>query len=506
MLRKLIVFLLCTSMIIGCITVTATAETAASSSAITIEAVVRIFYAVTGELTLRAHETALADADHNGTLELSDATQAFYRVNGLEPSLPQAIEYTVAYRDVKDTATPSEVDAEVHTFSTAKEWYAFTDDTHTHIERYQFSWHPCDFDTHSLLVIPMTTHDRYIASVTADEEHLYITTVTVSDPAVTAFDRTAYAFVAIAKSDLAGKTPLVINYNDNSGCYVDPEETILNNYRSLSYAPTACGCEHSRTMVFQSVEDCETFINAHLPVTDHPSYDAIKTLLTEELAAYDDAFFETNVLLRIVNAASTSGFTTEDVTYCSTADVLLITTTQQVPMDGDVLLLSGFDSVTYVPVAKEHYSGQEIMTIERNRSRHIDYATVYQSGDLDVYGEDETVAELITSLDVLQAAYAEERSGSPDYTVGFDDTYFEDHALILVKPFYWILPYGVTIDEVSTDGHTLHVTVRFTNLDHHMPALYHGRLLVEVDASDVADIDTVICHTEEALIQTLPQP
>lgn len=461
----------------------------------------KLFFAVAGESALTPRETALADLNRNGNVELNEATAAFYHVNGLDASLPEAIDYTADYRDVKDSATLLDDTRDILVFTSSDEWYAFTEEAHEHIENYQFSWNPCDFDTQALLVIPMAEHDRYIASVTADAEHLYVACVTISDPTIAAFDRTAYAFVTISKSDLEGRAPQLINYADTSGVYADPEETILNDYKSLSYAQassTACTGEHNRPMVFQSVADCDAFISAHLPATDYLNYDAINRLLTDEFAAYDEAFFENHVLLRVVYNASSSGFSIENIAYCATEDALLITRTNQVPMDGDAVLLALCDSVAYVPVLKEHYNGQEIIMIERNRSRHVEYTTAYKS--LHAPSEDvvEGSAVLIRSVQELEAVYAAEPAGTPDYTAEFTDTSFENTAYILIRTYATALPTDIEISKIVNNHSQLDVTVDYI-FDYQWDvlgpdALSFGRMLIAVPADEIVNAASVKLH------------
>ncbi len=460
MLRKLIVFLLCTSMLIGCITVTATAETAASSSAITIEAAARMFYAVAGELTLRAHETALADYDGDGEIGLTDATTAFYRTNGIETAM-RSLAFEAYLWELADTVSYGKKPVVI---ADAEALNAFIGENKGFINAMWML--KIDFEAQALLAVPLTDGSAYVAAVTTDENTVNVSLVAL--PTATVSPRTAYALITVGKEDVIGKSLTVSSH---------AETTAVSDHTFLP---------HSGNFKPTGALSREYGVNAHGSgaATVYVSY-----------------------------TVPSSGYDILGLGYIATEDILYVTCDLRIPAPDDASFTVIEATSGSLTLESGVYTGQEVVFCERFSfptdtivGEPIAHNVVYESDHLEFYGEDETTAELITSLDALQAAYAEERSGSPDYTVGFDDTYFEDHALILVKPFYWILPYGVTIDEVSTDGHTLHVTVRFTNLDYHMPALYHGRLLVEVDAADVADIDTVVCHTEETFIQTLPTP
>ena len=199
--------------------------------------------------------------------------------------------------------------------------------------------------------------------------------------------------------------------------------------------------------------------------------------------------------------------------YIATDDVLFVTCDLRIPAPDEY----GFSVVQTVSgsMTMENgvYNGQTVVLCERFHyptdavvGEPIHHQIVYQSDEFDFYGDDryESDAQLITSLEELKAAYAAERRGSPDYTEGFDETYFQEHTLILFKPYYHNIPYGVTLDGVGIQDNVLHVTVRFTELDMYQPALYYGRLLIEVDARDAVGMDTVECHEEETLIRTLP--
>lgn len=453
MLRKLTLVLLCALILIHGASVAATADTPPLDTAS------RLFFAVAGELTLRAHEIALADYDGDGEIGLADATTAFYRINGAETAM-RPLAFDAVLWELADTVSYGKkpviiADAEaLNAFIGENKGFA------------NATWMlNVRFETQALLAVPLTDGSAYVAAVTTDENTVNVSLVAL--PTATVSPRTAYALITVSKDDVVGKSLTV-----------------------SSHAETTAVSDH-------------TFL-------PHSGNISSTGSLSREYGVHAGASGTATVYVSYT--VPSSGYDILGMGYIATEDILYVTCDLQIPAPEDASFTVIGATSGSLTLESGVYTGQEVVFCERfsfptatTVGEPIAHKVVYESDHLEFYGEDDTTAELITSLDALQAAYAAEQSGSPDYTLPFDDAYFEDHALILVKPFHYDLPYGVSIDGVGIDGNTLHVTVRITDLDYCLPALYHGRLLVAVDATDIAGIETVVCHTEETLIQTLPQ-
>ncbi len=460
MLRKLTAVILCVCLLMSGVTVTATAQKEQAIPSLYEAA--RLFYAAAGKITLHPHEETLADLNGDGEFTLSDAVKAFYLANGVKATTkPLAFECYLwqltngaFLPDDPSVITDSQT---LNAFVQANEGFA------------NAMWMlDVDFDTQALLAVPLQNHNSYVTSVSTDDDAVHVSLVAL--PMKPDIPYIAYAFITVDKEAVIGKT---VSVSSTARTDAVSGRDVYGRYDCTN----ACTDGLRRTYAVDASENGTATVDVSYVV---PS----------------------------------SGYAVTGMGYLATDDVLFVTCDLRIPSPS-ACSLSVIQTVSgRMTIGNGVYRGQTVVLCERFHyatdavvGDPIDHTIVYQSDDLEFYGEDryETEAELITSLEQLEAAYAAERHGSPDYTEGFDDAYFQRHALILLKPYFSVLPYGVTLDGVGVQDGALHVTVRYTNLDRYLPALYYGRLLIEVDAHNVAGIDTVVCHEEETHIQTLPQ-
>ena len=460
MLRKLTAVFLCLCLMISGVTVNANA--AEEQQTPSLYEAARLFYAAAGKITLYPHEEALADLNGDGEFTLSDAVEAFYRANGMTTPLRSLAFDAYLWQLANAASLPD--DPLVITDSATET--AFFRENKGFVNA---AWMlDVDFDTQALLAVPLKNYNSYVNAVNTDATAVYVSLVTL--PTKPDIPYTAYALITVDKNAVIGKTVTVSSTAETdavAGRDVYGYYDCTNTYTE--------GARRTFGVDISGNGTASAYVSYVVPST---------------------------------------GYAVTGMRYVATDDVLFVTCDLRIPAPDDY----GFSVVQTVSgsmtIESGVYNGQTVVLCERFHyptdavvGEPLDHQIVYQSDEFDFYGDDryESVAQVITSFAELEAAYAAERRGSPDYTEGFDETYFQNRALILFKPYYHNIPYGVTLDGVGVQDDTLHVTVRFTELDMYQPALYYGRILIEVDARDVVGITSVECHEEYTQIQTLPQ-
>ncbi len=460
MLRKLTAIVLCLCLLISGITVTATA--AEERPTPSLYEAVRLFYAVAGKITLHPQEEALADLNGDGSFTLEDATAAFYLACGMKAPL-RALAFDAYLWQLGNAASLPDDPLMITDYAAMNTFFR------TNAGFVNAAWMlDIDFDTKALLAVPLKSYNSYVTAVCTDTNAVYVSLVTL--PTKPDIPYTAYAFITVDKDAVIGKTIVV-----SSTAETDAVVTGRDLYGRYDCTNAYAGGSR-RTYGVDALENGTA--------TAYVSY-----------------------------IVPSTGYAITGMSYIATDDVLFVMCDLRIPAPSEYGLSVVQTVSGSMTIGNGVYNGQTVVLCERFHyptdavvGKPIDHQIVYQSEELEFYGEDryESEGQLITSLEQLKAAYAAERRGSPDYTKGFDDAYFQSHALILLKPYYPVLPYGVTLDGVGVEDNTLHLTVRYTNLDYCLPALYYGRILIEVDARDLVNIDKVECHQEETLIQTLP--
>lgn len=452
-MKKLLSICLCAVFLLASVGTTVFAETGMPADVsrdgeVTLEDASRLFFALSGQLTLTAAQTALADNDRNGTVDLSDVTQAFYYVNGKEDLLPVAVAFTAQYMDVSDTARRLEEPLVFYTRSEFSQFAAQHEDVSF------YSWLRTFKNTdNALIAVPMTTVG-YVASVSVRDNILDIAVVT---PSVPAAEHTAYAFLSVDPQDIDGKELHVMHYTDTSGKRADPTQTVYHNSSGHGYSCTMN--EDGQTATF-----------------------------------------------RLSMEMSSLGYDITDMRYITTDDALIVIYDLLVP-NRTHGVMTALETITGVmTVDAGDYTGQPIVLYEQTREIYepiigirMPFTTVFQQ-DFGNADPAENSTQLITSLEQLEQVYADDHPNAPDYTVGFTQDYFEEHALILVKAYHDVLPEAVTIDGMGVSGETVTVSILFSFREWVLPALYHGRLLLEIDAADGEYIKTVRCQSHHEII------
>lgn len=446
MCKKFVCLLLCAALLASGMSIGATA--AKQSDSVTLGHLTRLFYAVAGEHSLRAHEIACADVNHNGNIDLQDVTQAFYRLNGQETATV-SVEFDAKIWNLEDTRNQSTDPFVLESNSDLQSFVA--DNPQAQMCQWDLR---VDFNTQSVIVVPFDITYNYVADVTADDDTVYVSVVSITNGLF--IPNKSFALLTVAKEDIADKTVSVTRY------------TATNGKRSLS----------SQTMTSGGA----SFNGDKLGATCRAD----------------------STTLSVSYTMPSGGYTIEDMDYVATDDAFLVICSVLTPHPEDSTL-SVLETISAsMPIAQGDYHGQPIVLVERYRYDYrsvigtaISHKVVFEGELSNASPAQQSDAILITSYDELTAAYNADAKGAPDYTAQFDETYFEEHALILVKAYYHVLPHEVHIDGVGVRSGTLHVMLRYTNKAYHLPMLYHGRFLVEIAAEDAAGIRDVCCDVYE---------
>ncbi len=452
-MKRCICAVLCTALLMTAFVTTVHAETGVPADLsrdgeVTLSDASRLFNSVAGHLTLSAVETALADSNRNGAIDLSEAVRTFYHVNGAENVLPEAVAYTPQYMDVSDGEP---LYSEPLVFLDRASFSPFIKQ-HTDVSYY--SWMRTYKNTDKALIAVPMTKAGYVASVSAQGNVLDIAVVTPSVPQI---EHTAYAFLEVEPAAVEGKDIRVTNYADTSGKAADPTQTVIHESSGHGYSCTMN--EDGKTATF-----------------------------------------------RLDLYMSTLGYDITDMSYIATDDALIVIYDLLVPHRTHGVLTAMETITATMTIDAWQYRGQPIVLYERTRECYepligskMPFKTVYEER-FSYYQPAENSVQLITSLEQLEQAYADDTTYAPDYTEGFTADYFEDHALILVKAYAPNLPEAVEIDGLGISGETITVSILYTYREWYQPMLYHGRILLEINAADGEDIETIRCQSHNQTI------
>ena len=444
-MKKYVCMFLCVVLLLTALSATVHAETelpadTSHDRVITLEDAVHIFGAVCGQQELSAVETALADSNRNGSVDLSDAARAFYYVNGEDTVLPEAVAFSAQYMDVSN-GEPLYDEPQVF-YDRA----SFSPFMNKHADVSVYSWLRTYKNTEKALIAVPITNVSYVASVSVQGDVMHIATVT---PSVVQTPHTAYAFLSVDPQAVEGKTVCVTDYADTSGKLRDPEQTVV--YDKI-FSP-----DYSCTMN----EDGKT------------------------------ATFCLNKTM------SSLGYEITDMSYIATDDALIVIYDLLVPHRTHGVFTALETINASMTIGAGDYRGQPIVLYERTRERYepligskMPFDIVFEQEFSDAQPAENQV-ELITSLEQLEQVYADDSVYAPDYTEGFTADYFEEHALILVKAYSPNLPESVEIDGLGIWADTITVSILYNFRQWHQPMLYHGRFLLEISAADGEDVKAV---------------
>ncbi len=446
MCKKFVCLLLCAALLASGMSIGATAAKPTDSA--TLSNLARLFYAVAGERSLSAHEIARADVNRNGNIDLQDVTQAFYRLNGQETATV-SVAFDMKIWDLDNTRNAS---TEPFVLESNGDFAAFVADNP------QAQMCPdglrVDFSTHAVIVVPFDITYNYVANVTTDDDTVYVSVVSITNGLFT--PNKSFALLTVAKEDIDGKDVSITRYTTTSSKRSASSQTMTPGGASFNGDKLGATCR---------ADDASLSVSYTMP---------------------------------------SGGYTFEDLDYVVTDDAFLVICSVLTPRPDD-MTLSVIETISAsMPIAQGDYHGQPIVLVERFRvdyrlvvGTEIPHKVVFEGELSNASPAQQSEAVLITSYDALIDTYSADAKGAPDYTAQFDEAYFEDHALILVKAYYHVLPHEVHIDGVGVQSGTLHVMLRYTNKAYHLPMLYHGRFLVEIPAREAATANGVRCDVYE---------
>ncbi len=247
------------------------------------------------------------------------------------------------------------------------------------------------FKTNALIVVPITGDDTVIDFVQVDAETVYISRKTLCDPKCYTLQRSAFALIVVEKSFTQNKAVVVdsslieqtkldveptniqaiCHYTDHPhGYYLDSESGITDAYN------------YHDTIVMQDTEDIAEFIAAHEvlwldengdPITDgngNPCY-LYREFVAEDFAAYDETFFENNVLIVGFSFDDRLNMNVPNVTYYSINDNEIVVGVEQTVYPNHYELWS-FTQTTYlITVSREQFHDQ---TVSFYHTLYIDYS------------------------------------------------------------------------------------------------------------------------------------
>lgn len=453
-----------------------------------------LFSAINGQITLTPYQIALADTDHNGELSLLDAQKAFYALNG-KATLPETLPFEVRYVDVADEVCAY---SSPDVITTNEEWQGFING-HVGIDPNVFTVSPVG-EGKALITVPLIVHDSYVASVSAEDDTVFVSMVALSPADVEAIPHTAYAFVEVDAAVVQGRVVRRPTYMDASAVH-KPAYAQAAVYEVRQIGADTGEWDPFAPLAFESVEECAAFAATH--DESYAEFPLSSLERADVFASYDEAFFENYVLVRTTHTVNTSGYTPAPSGYVATADHLFVDVDLTVPFSTDAVLLGGETFAVYTPVAREDYVGQEIETFTRARTREDDpnYEAVsfeqvfYSEMPIVDYGSGEVrEAMFVRSVAEAQALCKNAREDTAAFLGILSDAYFEDYALLFVRIQEVNIPNAITVESVTTNNGELIVTVHDEFGPWYLPALYHGCYFLQIAVSDLESVETVTCQ------------
>ncbi len=279
------------------------------------------------------------------------------------------------------------------TLTSEDEWNAFITsdpsvDANCFYERRDYD--EAFFNTNALIVVPIMGDDTVIDFVQVDAETVYISQKTLYDPKCYTLQRSAFALIVVEKtvaqhkavatqSSVIEQTRLdeeptniqtVCRYTDHPhGYYLDSESGVTDAYN------------YHDTVVMQDTEDIAAFIAAHEvlwldengePITDgngDPCY-LYREFVAEDFAAYDEAFFENNVLIVGFSFDDRLNMNTPTVTYYSINNSEIVVGVEQTVYPNCYELWSFAQTAYLISVPRTEFRDQ---TVSFYHTLYVDY-------------------------------------------------------------------------------------------------------------------------------------
>ncbi len=432
-----------------------------------------------GNDTLTAHETALADVNKDGSLNMNDVITT-YRTISKGSALPTThIGCEVRYLDLsgggENYVSNYDVIADEETFAAFKDSHFKTDPKLFDVT--------CDFGSVSMIVVPMQYEQSYVASVSADENTVYVSVVEFHPAGHYYIEQCRYAFVMVPRRILDGKTVQRLYYKEPNVYHAKCSKWSMITFVDDRIEACAASYSDELPVVFESVQECEEF------KLDNP---------WDDFTGYDEAFFEENVLVRTIKT-SMDEYTLSTVFtpgYTASDEVLMLKHCLDWHFEAETP--RGGEYVFYEAVSREHYKGQDIVVMDRytkvmdgNVTMDVPFEEVYREDNAPI---NDTLKEVKLFRDwiMLKYEHMNDTEGVGDYSADYKTDPMNNKALILVKAYDNIESERVFVEKVERTGTHLKVYVVYDRLsEYEAQEPYHGRLLLEVADADIEFVETV---------------
>ncbi len=245
-------------------------------------------------------KTAMVDYDADGACTTTDVRYCLESLVGID-SVHRSIPFEA--RNI-NTGFGLYMGEKARVFSTEEAWNDFYyfegtpkwtyGDDFTTLGNFEI-----DFSTQSVIVAHYGYEEEYVAAVTTDENTVYISMVRMIDPEYAVLDQYSFVLLTVNTADILGKEVKITRYDDFTAKSIEITETsAFNMTDDRALFKTGCACDHTKPHVFESVTDC----NAYLDMHQNP--DGTAPLTAEAFENYNEAFFADNVLIGFYHAVT----------------------------------------------------------------------------------------------------------------------------------------------------------------------------------------------------------
>lgn len=299
-----------------------------------------LYQAASGKQQPSVAQTAAWDFNHDGRLTMRDALLLYNDVSGCKPLAQQALAYETT---MINSWVGSSLDAP-SVITTAEQWQAFRV---AYFGDYQPFAYFGDITVPENAVIPVAAwqQNAYVAAVSADDTTVYVALVDVAVDGTATIESDRYILIEVDPTAVADKEIVVTHYTDTATMCPAQNATV---YAASGAEECACGYDHAKPVVFDSLSAQEAYLAAHASdVVDASAY-----------APYDEAFYEEYVLVELYAVFSIPSFDLRAEYLLVTPDMVIVNAAHTVHTEPAPTMLEYAHML--VPVSRELYHGQDV--------------------------------------------------------------------------------------------------------------------------------------------------